>query len=176
MIQTYLTQINHNRYLKIHYSNLNQYSQLQACNLVIQFPTHLNQKFFIICIYFFFKTFCFKNSYYILVNIRNKRICGIKFILTNQLLFRFLTTNLLNFLNQPETQNLIRFKSFDKNSNYHLTIQNSNLYFIERVITNRFYKNALQNCKIHLILKFKNNFSLFDHVFVLNFFKFYFNA
>lgn len=175
MLQTYLAQINHNRYLKIHYLNLNQYSQIQACNFVIQFSTNFNQKFLIICIYFFFKTYCFKNSYYILVNTKNKQIYGIKFILTNQLLFKFITTSLLNFLNQPEIQNLIKLKAFDKNSNYHLTIQTSNLYFIERFVQNRFYKLALQNCKIHLILKFKNNLSLFDHMFFLNFFKFYFN-
>ena len=55
MLQTYLNIINHNRYLKINYNNFNKYSKLESINLNIRFKNNLNQKFYIIYIFFLFK-------------------------------------------------------------------------------------------------------------------------
>ena len=83
MLQTYLNIINHNRYLKINYNNFNKYSKLESININIRFKNNLNQKFYIIYIFFLFKTLFNQNGYFIMLNKKNRKIVGIKMILKN---------------------------------------------------------------------------------------------
>ena len=55
MFPLYLTYINHNRYLKIHYKTAYNYTDLQRIQILISFHKTLNNKFAILCIFFFFK-------------------------------------------------------------------------------------------------------------------------
>ena len=96
MYNTYLYQINHNRYLKILYSNPYKYSKLNSIKLLIKFNSTTITKLNIIYLYFLFKNFVFKNGYFILLNKRSKKIIGIKFILKHNLMYKFLRYLLKN--------------------------------------------------------------------------------
>ena len=87
----------------------------------------------------------------------------------------FFNIFLLNLLIQPEIQNSINLTSFDSDANFNFTIINSNCYFFERILINQFYKRALQSCNFHITIKFKKNQNIYDHILLLNFFKFYFS-
>ena len=50
MLQTYINNINHNRYLKINYKNQYNYSQLYQIIINIRFKKNLNNKFAILYI------------------------------------------------------------------------------------------------------------------------------
>ena len=228
MLQTYLNIINHNRYLKINYNNFNKYSKLESININIRFKNNLNQKFYIIYIFFLFKTLFNQNGYFIMLNKKNRKIVGIKMILKNSNLKTFLEFLIANFLNQLEVQNNITLKSFDLKNNYALNLYSNTFYYFEKSIKNLYFKSVLNyaNCVILLedyipkditsfvktldlmkvveepdktnfiskrkianfkskemfnyfnivaIFNFVNNTDLFDHIFYLNFFKFYFN-
>ena len=45
MLQTYINNINHNRYLKINYKNQYNYSQLYQIIINIRFKKNLNNKY-----------------------------------------------------------------------------------------------------------------------------------
>ena len=122
MLQTYLNIINHNRYLKINYNNFNKYSKLESININIRFKNNLNQKFYIIYIFFLFKTLFNQNGYFIMLNKKNRKIVGVKMILKNSNLKTFLKFLIANFLNQLEVQNNITLKSFDLKNNYALNL------------------------------------------------------
>ena len=59
MLPLYLTYINHNRYLKINYKSSYNYSKLCKIQILVQFNKNLNNKFTILCIFFFFKQLLF---------------------------------------------------------------------------------------------------------------------
>ena len=174
MLQTYLNLINHNRYLKINYSNNYKYSQLTHITLNIKFNKDLNNKFIIICLFFLFKNILFKNGYFIILNKKTKKILGMRFILQTNLMYNFINFLLLNFLNQPEIQNNIKISSFDSANNYILNIANSYYYYLEKFLVNPYFKSILSNFTMIIIFGFNRNFNLYDHIFYLNFFKFYF--
>ena len=175
MLQTYLNIINHNRYLKINYNNFNKYSKLESININIRFKNNLNQKFYIIYIFFLFKTLFNQNGYFIMLNKKNRKIVGIKMILKNSNLKTFLEFLIANFLNQLEVQNNITLKSFDLKNNYALNLYSNTFYYFEKSIKNLYFKSVLNYFNIFAIFNFVNNTDLFDHIFYLNFFKFYFN-
>ena len=175
MLQTYLNIINHNRYLKINYNNFNKYSKLESINLNIRFKNNLNQKFYIIYIFFLFKTLFNQNGYFIMLNKKNRKIVGIKMILKNSNLKTFLEFLIANFLNQLEVQNNITLKSFDLKNNYALNLYSNTFKYKKKSIKNLYFKSVLNYFNIVAIFNFVNNTDLFDHIFYLNFFKFYFN-
>ena len=74
MFPLYLTYINHNRYLKIHYKTAYNYTDLQRIQILISFHKTLNNKFAILCIFFFFKQLFEKNGYFIILNKKNNKI------------------------------------------------------------------------------------------------------
>lgn len=57
MFPLYLTYINHNRYLKIHYKTAYNYTDLQRIQILISFHKTLNNKFAILCISFFLNNY-----------------------------------------------------------------------------------------------------------------------
>lgn len=175
MIQNYLYQINHNRYLKMVYKNPYQSTTFEKIAIYIRFTIQLQTKFLILCSFFLFKTKLFKSGMYIIINKKNKQILGLKFVFTKQLLINFLITFLVNAVEQPEIQNNLTLTSFDSQANFRFTILNLNCYFFERTLCNKYYKKALENCNFHITINFKNNKNLYDHIMLLNFFKFYFN-
>ena len=100
---------------------------------------------------------------------------GIKMILKNSNLKTFLEFLIANFLNQLEVQNNITLKSFDLKNNYALNLYSNTFYYFEKSIKNLYFKSVLNYFNIVAIFNFVNNTDLFDHIFYLNFFKFYFN-
>lgn len=174
MYNTYLYQINHNRYLKILYSNPYKYSKLNSIKLLIKFNSTTITKLNIIYIYFLFKNFVFKNGYFILLNKRSKKIIGIKFILKHNLMYKFLTFIKTNFLIQPEVQNNIKLTSFDLSNNYTFYISKTLNYYLEKNTENRYYKNILNQFDMIVHFIFKHNTNLYDHIFYLNYFGFMF--
>lgn len=175
MIQYYFQQINHNRYLKMLYKTPYQISNIDRISMFIQFDTQLNNKFIVLCSFFLFKTTLFKTGHYIVINKKTKQILGLNYYFTKQLIINFFNIFLLNLLIQPEIQNSINLTSFDSDANFNFTIINSNCYFFERILINQFYKRALQSCNFHITIKFKKNQNIYDHILLLNFFKFYFS-
>lgn len=175
MLQTYLNLINHNRYLKINYSNNYKYSRLNYIILNVKFNKDLNHKFIIICLFFLFKNILLKNGYFIVLNKNTKKIIGMKFMLHKNLMYNFINFILQNFLNQPEMQNNIKISSFDSANNYILNIDNSYYYYLEKFLVNPYFKTILSNFTMTIIFEFKHNFDLYDHIFYLNFLKFCFS-
>lgn len=175
MLYSYLHQINHNRYLKMNSRTPYLMSKLNQIFLYVRFNLQMNTKFLILCSFFLFKTTFFKSGSYILINKKTKHILGLKYVFTKQLLLNFLNLFILNSLTQPEILNNINRSAFDSVANFMFTIINSNCYFFERILSNRFYKKTLTNCNFHIVIQFRNNIDLFDHMIFLNFFKFYFN-
>lgn len=173
MFQSYLTNINHNCYLKINNKNAYNYAKLNNLKLIVKFKKDLNNKFLILSIFFLFKQILFKNGYYILLNKKTKKIIGMKFILRNNLMFLFLNFLVLNFLNQPEIQNNINLKSFDLQGNYMLGLSTNSYYYFEKYLCNTNFKNTLNYFNIYISFNFNNN-DLINHIFYLNLFKFYF--
>lgn len=174
MLQNYIYNLNHNRYLKINYSNNYNYSKLNKISITIKFKNNLNNKFTILCIFFLFKNLLFKNGYFILINKRSRKILGIKYILKNNLMYKFLDFLILNFLNQPEIQNKIKLASFDKNNNYILSLTNFSDYYFEKLIVNKNFKIVLNNFNMLFIFEFKNQVNKIDNILYLNLFKLYF--
>ena len=174
MYFTYLHQINHNRYLKIIYSNIYHYSKLDKIKIIVKFNSSTLTKLNILYIYFLFKNFVFKNGFFILLNKRSKKILGIKFTLQHNLMYKFLTFIKTNFLNQPEVQNSIKLTSFDLSNNYTFFIPNVLNYYLEKNIENRYYKTILNQFDMTLHFVFKQNTNLYDHIFYLNYFGFMF--
>ena len=174
MYQTYLQQINHNRYLKIVYSNIYKYSKLDNIKLLIKFNSTTITKLNILYLFFLFKTFISKNGYFILLNKRSKKIIGMRFILQHNLMYKFLTFLKINFLNQPEVQNNIKLTSFDLSNNYTFYISNILNYYLEKNLENRYYKNILNQFDMTIHFVFKQNTNMYDHMFYLNYFGFVF--
>ena len=174
MYNTYIHQINHNRYLKIIYSNTYKYSKLDYIKLFIKFDSSTITKLNILYIYFLFKNFVFKNGYFILVNKRSKKIIGMKFYLQHNLMYKFLTFIKTNFLIQPEVQNNIKLTSFDISNNYIFHVSKTLNYYLEKNIENRYYKNILNQFDMTIHFIFKQNSNLYDHIFYLNYFGFTF--
>lgn len=180
MDSLYIHNINHNRYLKLNYTNSYKYSKLTDIKFLIKFKKNLNNnKFDILCIFFLFKSLIYKNGFILILNKRNKKLLGLKFILQKNLMFNFLKKFVVNFLNQPEIQNKINYKSFDLSNNYIFSLVNSNYYYFEKLLINYYYKNVLYFFDIILIFNFKNqskieDISIFNNLFYLNFYKFYF--
>jgi len=176
MLQSYINNINHNRYLKINYKNYYNYNNLDNLKINIKFKKNFNSKFLILCIFFLFKNILLKNGYFIILNKRNKKIIGIKFILKNNLMFNFLNFIINNFLNQPEIQNNIKINSFDSANNYMLSLSDNSYYYLEKLILNNNFKKVLSCFNIYISFNFKKNKinNLLDHIFYLNLFKFYF--
>lgn len=177
MLPLYLTYINHNRYLKINYKSSYNYSKLCKIQILVQFNKNLNNKFTILCIFFFFKQLLFKNGFFIILNKKNNKLIGMKFILMHSLMFKYLNFIVLNFFNQPEIQNKLTLKSFDTNYNYSFTIANTYSYYLERLIKNPIFKKILNefNIKTTFIFSLTNSKNVFNNIFYLNFFKLYFN-
>ena len=161
MLQTYLNIINHNRYLKINYNNFNKYSKLESININIRFKYNLNQKFYIIYIFFLFKTLFNQNGYFIMLNKKNRKIVGIKMILKNSNLKTFLEFLIANFLNQLEVQNNITLKSFDLKNNYALNLYSNTFYYFEKCIKILYFKSVLNYFNIIVIFIFFNNSDFF---------------
>lgn len=174
MYQTYLHTINHNRYLKVNYSNPYKYSKLDSIKLVVKFDLETVTKLNILYIYFLFKNFVSKNGLFILLNKKTKKIIGMKFIFQHNLMFKLLFFIKNTFLNQPEVSNLIQVTAFDKNQNYTLYIPKTLNYYLEKNITNPYYKAILMQFDMTFHLVFNNNTDFFDHMFYLNFFGFSF--
>ena len=55
MLQSYINNINHNRYLKLYYTNTYNYSKLSKIIINIKFKKSVNNKFNILCTFFLFK-------------------------------------------------------------------------------------------------------------------------
>lgn len=174
MISTYYNNINHNRYLKVNYSNSYKYSKLIDIKLNIKFKKDINSKFNILCIFFLFKHLTLKNGFLIITNKRNKKIIGLKIILKHDLMFKFLSFLINNFINQPEIQNNIKYKSFDNNFNYILSLVKSNHYYFEKILNNYYFKNSLSFFDVILIFNFENSKDLISNIIFLNFYKFNF--
>ena len=166
MLQSYINNINHNRYLKLYYTNTYNYSKLSK--III------NNKFNILCTFFLFKNLFLKNGFFIILNKRSKKILGMKFILKNQLMYKLIDTKLTYLLNQQEIQNTVKLSSFDTNGNYVLSLKNVSEYYFEKLIQNNNFKAILNNFDMSYIFIFNNNNSQ-DNIFYLNMFKFYFN-
>lgn len=177
MLPLYLTYINHNRYLKLNYKSTYNYSKLQRIQILVQFNKNLNNKFVILCSFFFFKQLFFKNGYFVILNKKNNKILGMKFILMHSLMYKYLNFLVLNYFNQPEIQNKLTLKSFDIKSNYSFTITGAYSYYIERLIINPIFKNLLTefSIKTTFIFSNKNAENYYNNIFYLNFFKLYFN-
>lgn len=175
MIQSYFHQISHNSYLKLLYKTPYQINKIKKISLYIRFTSQVNTKFLILCSFFLFKTTLFKAGNYVIINKKTKQILGLKFIFTKQLIFNFFNKFLLLSLIQPEIQNSITLASFDSATNFTFTITKANCYFFERTLINKFYKQVLQNCNFHITILFNIHNNLYAHMFLLNFFKFYFN-
>lgn len=177
MLQSYINNINHNRYLKINYKNYYDYNNLDNLKINIKFKKNFNNKFLILCIFFLFKNILLKNGYFIILNKRNKKIIGIKFILKHNLMFNFLNFIINNFLNQPEIQNNIKINSFDSANNYMLSLSDNSYYYFEKLIINNNFKKVLNCFNIYISFNFRKITKinkLLDHIFYLNLFKFYF--
>ena len=116
-----------------------------------------------------------QNGYFIMLNKKNRKIVRVKMILKNSNLRTFLEFLITNFLNQLEVQNNITLKSFDLKNNYALNLYSNTFYYFEKSIKNLYFKSVLNYVNIVAIFNFVNNTDLFDHIFYLNFFKFYFN-
>ena len=54
MLQSYINNINHNRYLKLYYTNTYNYSKLSKIIINIKFKKSVNNKFNILCTFFLF--------------------------------------------------------------------------------------------------------------------------
>lgn len=177
MLSLYLTYINHNRYLKINYKSSYNYTNLHKIQILIQFNKTLNNKFTILCSFFFFKQLFLKNGFFIILNKKNNRILGIKFILMHSLMYKYLNFLVLNFFNQPEIQNKLTIKSFDINYNYSFTIANTYSYYLERLVKNPIFKKILSefNIKTTFIFSSTKHKNIFNNIFYLNFFKLYLN-
>lgn len=65
MLQSYINNINHNRYLKLYYTNTYNYSKLSKIIINIKFKKSVNNKFNILCT-FLFKNLFLKNGFYYL--------------------------------------------------------------------------------------------------------------
>lgn len=175
MIQSYINYINHNRYLKINYKNFYNYDNLNEIKINIKFKKEFNNKFLILCIFFLFKNIILKNGYFIILNKHSKKIIGLKFSLKKNLMFNFLNFIISNFLNQPEIQNNIKLISFDSSNNYMMSLSDTSYYYLEKLIHNNNFKKVLNCFNIYISFNFKNKKNdLFDHIFYLNLFKFYF--
>lgn len=174
MLQSYIKNINHNRYLKFYYTNTYDYSKLSKIIINIKFKKTVNNKFNILCTFFLFKNLFFKNGYLIILNKRSKKILGMKFIVKNQLMYQLIDTKLIYLLNQQEIQNVIKVSSFDRNGNYVFSLKNISEYYFEKLIQNSNFKNILNNFDMSYIFIFTNS-NIQDNIFYLNMFKFYFN-
>ena len=60
MFQSYLTNINHNCYLKINNKNAYNYAKLNNLKLIVKFKKDLNNKFLILSIFFYSNKFYLK--------------------------------------------------------------------------------------------------------------------
>ena len=90
-------------------------------------------------------------------------------------MFNFLNFIISNFLNQPEIQNNIKLISFDSSNNYMMSLSDTSYYYLEKLIHNNNFKKVLNCFNIYISFNFKNKKNdLFDHIFYLNLFKFYF--
>lgn len=178
MFPLYLTYINHNRYLKIHYKTAYNYTDLQRIQILISFHKTLNNKFTILCIFFFFKQLFEKNGYFIILNKKNNKILGMKFYLTKSLMYKYLNFLIINFFNQPEIQNKLTLNSFDTMYNYSFTIANTYSYYLEKLVKNPIYKIILNEFDIKTTFIFSkiHEVNLYNNIFYLNFFKLYFNV
>lgn len=174
MLQSYINNINHNRYLKLYYTNTYNYSKLSKIIINIKFKKSVNNKFNILCTFFLFKNLFLKNGFFIILNKRSKKILGMKFILKNQLMYKLIDTKLIYLLNQQEIQNTVKLSSFDTNGNYVLSLKNISEYYFEKLIQNNNFKAILNNFDMSYIFILNNNNSQ-DNIFYLNMFKFYFN-
>ena len=174
MLQSYINNINHNRYLKLYYTNTYNYSKLSKIIINIKFKKSVNNKFNSLCTFFLFKNLFLKNGFFIILNKRSKKILGMKFILKNQLMYKLIDTKLTYLLNQQEIQNTVKLSSFDTNGNYVLSLKNISEYYFEKLIQNNNFKVILNNFDMSYIFIFNNNNSQ-DNIFYLNMFKFYFN-
>jgi len=174
MLQSYIKNINHNRYLKFYYTNTYDYSKLSKIIINIKFKKTVNNKFNILCTFFLFKNLFFKNGYLIILNKRSKKILGMKFIMKNQLMYQLIDTKLIYLLNQQEIQNVIKVSSFDRNGNYVFSLKHISEYYFEKLIQNSNFKNILNNFDMSYIFIFTNS-NIQDNIFYLNMFKFYFN-
>ena len=70
MLQSYINNINHNRYLKLYYTNTYNYSKLYKIIINIKFKKNVNKKFNILCTFFLFKNLFLKNGFFIILNKR----------------------------------------------------------------------------------------------------------
>lgn len=176
MLQSYLSIIKHNRYLKLPtLKNIYEYSKLTSIKITIKFTSTLNSKFSLLCIFFLFKHILFKNGYFIIVKKKTNKILGLKFILKHQLMYQYLQFLLVNFLIQPEVQNNIKIKSFDNNAKYLLILKSTYFYYFEKSLTNKYYIEILSQFQILKSFIFSKNTKVLDHILFLNFFKFYFS-
>lgn len=180
MFENYLHIIDHNRYLKINYSSPVNYTKLESIKLNIRFKKNINNKFAIICTFFLFKHILLKNGFFIILNKRDKKILGIKYILYGNLMFSFLKFLIMNFIRQQEIQNNISIFSFDSSNNYILNLTNSYFFYFEKYLINPSYKCVLKYFDIFIVFKFNKNKDLinlkYNNIFYLNFFKFSFNS
>lgn len=180
MLQNYIVNnINHNKYLKIYNKNSYVYDKIDNVKIILQFNQYIsNNKLLILSIYFFFKNLLLKNGYFIILNRKNKKILGIKFLLKGNLMYLFLNFLILNFLVQQDIKYEITIKSFDTYGNYILKLPKSSYYYFEKFIINNNFKNILNHLNICIIFCFKNNIkninNLLDHIFFLNMLNFYF--
>lgn len=174
MLQSYLTNINHNCYLKLYYNNVYNYSKLSKIIINIKFKKNINNKFNILCTFFLFKNLFLKNGYFIILNKRSKKILGMKFILKNQLMYNLIETKFIYLLNQQEIQNSIKISSFDKNGNYVFSLKNISEYYFEKLVQNPNFKIILNNFDMSYTFIFTTN-KIQNNIFYLNMFKFYFN-
>ena len=62
MLQSYINNINHNRYLKLYYTNTYNYSKLSKIIINIKFKKSVNNEFNILCTFFLFKNLFLKNG------------------------------------------------------------------------------------------------------------------
>lgn len=175
MLQTYINLINHNRYLKLHYSNNYEYSKLVKITFYLKFNKTINIKFNILCLFFLFKTVFLKNGYFIILNKKNKKIIGMKFCFQHNLMYDVLNFIITNFLNQPEIQTNLKLSTFDSNNNYCLTLSDSYYYYFEKFLVNPYFKKILINFHMIFIFTFNKATNFYDHIFYLNFLKLNFN-
>lgn len=176
MYQVYINYLNYNRYLKLQYLNSYKYSKLLNVDIFIKFKKNIfNNKLLIICIFFLFKNILLKNGFLIILNKKNKKILGYKFKLKKNLMFNFLNFLINIFLNKSEIQNLIKITSFDSKNNFNITFSNEYNYYFEKYIQNPFFKDTLNMFTVTCIFHFSKTFNIYNNIFYLNLFRFYFN-